>query len=63
MAKKAPAVVIKTIDLCGDPDAGGKWATVCLAHGEFVQFTTKANAQQWIYDTQVWCYSCQQTHN
>jgi hypothetical protein len=61
MAKQAPAEVIKTIDLCGDPEAGGKWATVCRTHGDFIQHTTKATAQEWIYDTQVWCWECQQS--
>jgi hypothetical protein len=60
MAKKAPAEVIKATDMCADPDSGGKWATVCRTHDQFVQHTTKAIAQQWIFDTHVWCWQCQE---
>lgn len=41
-----------------DPE-GGRWATVCEAHGIIVNHETKATARSWLSHPEEWCSGCQ----
>ncbi len=43
-------------------DEGGRWVTLCEAHGEFVQHSTLAAARSWLSSPEQWCSACGRAH-
>jgi hypothetical protein len=37
---------------------GGRWSTVCEAHGTVCAHDTKTLARSWMSDPDVWCEDC-----
>lgn len=66
---RATGTVVVLVDLAnggnwlGSPEDGGRWATFCEAHGEFVQHTSKTLARDWMPSPEVWCTGCQEARD
>lgn len=41
-----------------DPGDGGRWVTLCVDHGGYVQHDALANARDWSTVPEQWCPYC-----
>ena len=62
---KARRVVVidlrKTASPPSEETDGGRWMTMCMAHGDNVQHATRALAQAWAALPETWCAECHNT--